>query len=245
MRPEVTEISIKNSPPVYQAVGRNDHAFWEFDLTGWSAGRIKRVFQWRGSGVQYSLGSDRLLQKYLEEVRYEAELIVSPIFIQSQGRHARRIERITVWSLEDCGALHDIWRRDERHNQLVGLGSIGFAQISVEAVAAHVKQRLEALGKVTSEEKRLTISESSQGVWNGLSCNMRGVIHDWMTKPNKGPVFWPEQHPGGTGRTGCRLSESDQVVVGLLYGMFSFGVKHEAVRGDIALEFQERTSRVQ
>jgi len=107
-----------------------------------------------------------------------------------------------------------------------GFGSIGKVVIDTTDLLKHVNRSLKNAG--VSEES-LSIKATSTLVWPDLSRNMKGVLHTWLDKG----VFRPAIYRMKPSREGCELDRSDQVVVGLLYGLFSFGAKHAAFSNPI------------
>jgi len=210
----------------------NAKAVFSFASQGLSPPQVRGVFP-RGLEASYHLGQERILQSWLELVSYQCEVHIVPRFHSRPGNPPARLDwiRFVPTNLGPflSGTL-PLLADPERG--LVGYGSLGRVVMRVPDILSYVEESLRENGFDPSTNPALPISVSSELVWKRLSKNMKGVIHNWMSK---GPVFRPKDYVTKPSREGCRLTLADQVVIGLLYGFFDFGVKMKAISEPVEL----------
>jgi hypothetical protein len=218
-----------NQPERRIFIGTNLYSWGScrFDMTDLSEGEIGCIFPYGYNWVDYLFGEDRIIQNYLEARNYKVEVMTIPLFRQSRGNSAKRGDAIAFMSTE-----YFVKPPMHTYNSNVGwYASVGYASINARRIYNYVVRTLEEAGKSVDDEPLFSITESSQLLWSTLSRNMKGAIHNWML--TKEPIFRPHHYVTKPNKTGCRLSLADQVTIGILYGLFSFGVKYEAFTGPL------------
>jgi len=232
-RSDLTSEVQQRFPPLPIATGNSGATVWIFDLTGLSEPQLSYIFS-RGLGEKYQIGIDRLIQKYLEIANFEVLVLIQPLFFKSSGRHAARHEQLSFWNLSTPSETRDLYLEYLKKSNPVSVafGQIGRIEILAKEIWAGVNLSLEYMDHPEKKDLKLSITESSKHIWQNLSSNMAGVVHTWLQND---PVFRPETYVTKPTKKGCKLAVSDQVVIGLLYGMFSFGVKHNALRRPVTL----------
>ena len=111
---------------------------------------------------------------------------------------------------------------------VMGPGIQGYVVINVWEIYNTVKITLDRLG--LREDSSLSIKDVSEHFWPWANKNLKGTIHNWMQGiPYKDrlriSVFRPETAVKKADNSGCRLSLSDIITVGLLAGLLSHGVR--------------------
>jgi hypothetical protein len=184
-----------------------------------------RVFSDLTEGSSHSIGADRIIQYYLEDMNYSVICRVYPFIMDDIGRSGRTIlfypERLH-YPVDSVLRLY--------FKVQVPLGRIGYATISAADILDYVELKLTSVGR----NDLTTIKQSSDEIWYGLSRNPKGAIHVWM---QRGPIFRPQKYVTKPSRSGCRLSKSDNVVIGLLSGLFRYGVRYSDFKGKAKLAF--------
>src|SRR5271157_665420 len=188
--------------------------FWTEDLT---SQQIAHVFQ-RGVTSRYTVGTDRLIQRYLEVYEYEALffLVNDQTRGADQGFHFVRACH-KDYAEEVMGNIKTQFRQ--------GIGSVltGYAIIDGEGVYNYLHNRLSDVN--LSKQKVFSIKEADL-LWKPLSPDMRAVIQTWMRKE----VFSPETPALRRDPRGSRLNMADLVSTGVIYGLLRRG----ALRSDFA-----------
>lgn len=111
---------------------------------------------------------------------------------------------------------------------VLGPGLCGHAIIDVEYINVSVEFTKETIARLESDT--LTIRQLSQYFWLWGSKDLKGTVHNWLQgipykDRERKPLFCPEVPAKKGDSSGCRLSNSDVVTIGLLIGLFSHGMK--------------------
>lgn len=210
----------------------NHTAGFFFDLGPLNEAGVRSIFP-QGVNASYTIGLERVLQNYLAAFDHQIICELVPLFFKppkkkraqtgtQRGGAIIRFDEIRFRPADDAKASV-AWRQTHRVSDRArtGFGSIGRVVIDTSDLLSHVSRSLKN-GRF--DEEGLSIKATSETVWSELSRNMRGVLHTWLQKG----VFRPKTYATKPSREGCLLDRSDQVVIGLLYGLFSFGTKHAA-----------------
>lgn len=114
--------------------------------------------------------------------------------------------------------------------QMSGPGIQGHVIIDIEDIHVSVAFAKDDLAGLKTES-HLTIKQVSEHFWPRITKNLKATIHNYLAgipygdKRPRIPVFCPEIRVQKGQNTGCQLSVSDIVLIGLLTGLFSRGVK--------------------
>jgi hypothetical protein len=184
------------------------------------------VFDEGLGGAKYQIADKRILQKLFRCHGYDLEVVLYRGLQGSPSTKTGPIPKIDFISIappEESRVVSESLR-EIKHK--MGL-SVAFGELTINVfdIIEHVNPRL------ASPDEMLSITKSSERVWGTASRNMKAAIHNWMSK---GGIFMPAEHKPKSHPGGCRLSRDDQVVVGLLYSLFSFGLPYAAIKGETA-----------
>ncbi len=221
-------------------VAGNQTADFFFELGGLKPSALDRIFSDWKDGRSYDLVKDRIIQKYLEVVEYNAEVRLYPFsFMPIWMARPQETQPTDAPGRTVCFLLQEA--TDQEKTRLghcarlmqaaltwLGPGMQGHASIDVWDIyqsVLFIKDQVAALPDST-----LTISEISKHFWPYSSKNLKGTIHNWMQgmpykKRERIPVFAPEVAVKRASSKGCRLSISDITTVGLLLSLFAHGMK--------------------
>lgn len=197
-------------------------AIFEFRTDALTSQQITGIF-WNGVDGNYTIGADRLIQRYLEVYEYEVvfSLVIDPTY-------ANRPFRFIKAACRDCVE----GMRSAIETQLQqGIGSVltGYVMIDAGGIHNYLRNRLSATG--LSKQKAFSIKDADL-LWKPLSPDMRAVIQTWMRKE----VFSPQRPAPWRDRTGSRLNMADLVTTGVIYALLRRG----ALRSDFAETYSAR-----
>lgn len=182
--------------------------------------RVPEVFHGGVKGPEYSVGKDRIVQKYLELFNYS---VVSRIYPYVLNKPSRLGKTVLFYPEAMEEAISQVMAFVQRQVVRIGLVT-GYATIVVSEIHTYVTEKV----KKEFGDRDLTIRECSESLWHTLSPNPKGLIHTWM---RRGPLFRPETYVTKPSREGCRLSTSDSVVIGLLSFMLRYGLQYKDFEG--------------
>lgn len=245
----------------------NDTATFIFELNGLTPEQARSILGHRREGDTLHIVQERLIQRYLEAVDFQVEVLVFPfsvmfwrnVRLKRDVPRGHRAEPLDQWELE-------LWKRgypDDFHLwqehpgrtlcflrknqpeterllrgylslmqfgfQISGPGMQGHVIIDIEDIQASVIFTKNELARLKTES-HLTIKQVSNHFWPRVTQNLKATIHNYLAgipyrdRPRI-PVFCPEIRVEKGQNTGCQLSVSDIVLIGLLTGLFSRGVK--------------------